>query len=215
MKNKRLLKIANHIQEGMIVADIGTDHAFLPVYLMKNKMAKKAYACDVVKGPLEAAKKSIQEANLQQQIDIILSDGFENVPLDANVAVIAGMGYHTAVKILEDAKERLPHFEQIFIEINKDVQRLRQYISDHNYTIRNEYVVEERGFFYIIIEMDCTFHEAYAKEEILYGTASLFLDDEFPAYQQKRIEQIKALLSKVKDEKKRVELKNELAYWQK
>ena len=104
--NLRIQKIADMINKGVVLADIGTDHAFLPILAIKQKKVQKAYACDIAKGPLEIAKRNIQAENLDGQIETILSNGFEHVPQDVDVVVIAGMGYYTAKDILEAAGEK-------------------------------------------------------------------------------------------------------------
>ena len=93
MLSVRLKAIADCVPEGTIVADIGTDHAFLPVELIASGKIKRAYACDIGTGPLEHARATVVEAGLQAQISLILTPGLEKVPQDAQVAVIAGMGW--------------------------------------------------------------------------------------------------------------------------
>ena len=125
--NLRIQKIADMINKGVVLADIGTDHAFLPILAIKHKKVKKAYACDIAKGPLEIAKRNIQAENLDGQIETILSNGFEHVPLDVDVVVIAGMGYYTAKDILEAAGEkRLITCKQLIVEVNRKPELLRK-----------------------------------------------------------------------------------------
>ena len=113
MLSVRLKAIADCVPEGTIVADIGTDHAFLPVELIASGKIERAYACDIGTGPLEHARATVAEAGLQAQISLILTPGLEKVPQDAQVAVIAGMGWMTAKEILENDFERLGQFQRI------------------------------------------------------------------------------------------------------
>lgn len=166
---KRLNEIANMVEEGMIVADIGTDHAFLPLLLAESGKSSKIYACDVAEGPLESARKNISDANMQNVIEVIASDGFANVPSDAQCAVIAGMGCRTAVGILERAGSRIQDFHQIIVAVHNDVDVMREWISDHAYTIQNESVVSERNHMYVIISFNSEPHVPYSREEILVG----------------------------------------------
>mgnify|MGYP002563274681 CR=1 FL=1 len=87
MLSVRLKAIADCVPEGTIVADIGTDHAFLPVELIASGKIERAYACDIGTGPLEHARATVAEAGLQAQISLILTPGLEKVPQDAQVAV--------------------------------------------------------------------------------------------------------------------------------
>lgn len=105
MLNRRLKACAEYIEGSGIVCDIGTDHAHLPIYLVKNGVCQSAYACDIATGPLESAKKSIDAAGLGGSIRIIRSDGLENVP-NGGVSdiVIAGMGGELIAQILSRAQ---------------------------------------------------------------------------------------------------------------
>ncbi len=169
MKNIRIEKIADMVKEGMVVADIGTDHALLPILLVKQEKSNKVYACDVAQGPLSIAKENIQKYGMQDNIQTILSNGFENVPMDTQVVVIAGMGYLTASMILEQAINRLSSFQQIITEINRNPEDMRQWISDHHYTIEDESFVHERNHDYVIISFTTNHHDSYSKEEIELG----------------------------------------------
>ena len=157
--NLRIQKIADMINKGVVLADIGTDHAFLPILAIKHKKVQKAYACDIAKGPLEIAKRNIQAENLDGQIETILSNGFEHVPQDVDVVVIAGMGYYTAKDILEAAGEkRLRTCKQLIVEVNRKPELLRKWISDHHYTIDQEELITERDFDYIAISFTTDYH---------------------------------------------------------
>ena len=118
--NQRILEIAGMVEKGTVLADIGTDHGQLCIFLAEKRWIKKAYACDVAHGPLCAAAKNIQSAGVQDQVTTILSDGFDRVSMDANCAVIAGMGYRTIIGILERAEHRLAAFSRIILEANDE-----------------------------------------------------------------------------------------------
>lgn len=169
MKNIRIEKIADMVKKGMIVADIGTDHALLPILLVSENKTNKVYACDIAKGPLESAKTNIEKYGFTSNITTILSDGLDNVPSDTQVVVIAGMGYLTAKSILENAQDRLSSFAQIITEINRDPQLMREWISNHHYTILDESFVYEKGHGYSIISFNTNTHDAYTNEDIEIG----------------------------------------------
>lgn len=201
MKNIRIEKIAEMVKEGMIVADIGTDHAYLPVLLMQQKKCKKVYACDVAKGPLEAANKTIEKANLSASITTILSNGFDTIPNDIEGAVIAGMGFMTATMILEKAQNRLDSLKQIIVEINRDTTDMRQWISQHQYTIDDEAYVNDRNHDYVIISFTTKKHELYTEEEILLGPILMQQKNEsYISYCQKQLAKKQAIYQKNKDE---------------
>jgi len=168
MYSTRIRKIAEMVPEGMVTADIGTDHAFLPILLASEKKCGKIYACDVRKGPLQAAEKNISEAGLSDAIACILSDGLENVPEDTECVVIAGMGAYTAMHILEAAEKRIPSFSTILIEVNRNVKEMREWLSGHHCIITDEVFLEEKGHAYTI--MACVYgKEKLTESEILLG----------------------------------------------
>ena len=98
--SSRLKTIASFVSEGMCVADIGTDHGYIPIYLTSEGMTDKAYAMDVNRGPLERAGENIRKEGLDGRIECILSDGMEKLPIDADSVVIAGMGGDLMEQIL-------------------------------------------------------------------------------------------------------------------
>ena len=87
----RLKSIASLVDKCESFADIGTDHGYLPIYLISNNIANFGYACDVAIGPLNSAKENISKYQLNDKIMTILSDGLEKVPY-VNTVIMAGMG---------------------------------------------------------------------------------------------------------------------------
>ncbi len=166
---KRLETIVSLVPNDSIVADIGTDHAQLPIMLVQQNICKKVYACDEKNGPLNIAKENIAKENLSDEIETILSDGFSHIPMDIDVAVIAGMGYYTAEMILENAMNRLDLLNRIIVQINLDSPYMRKWISDHHFTIHEEKYVNERNKDYEIISFSTKQGEALTDEEIYLG----------------------------------------------
>ena len=81
------------VRKGNDVADIGTDHAYLPAWLILNGISPKALACDVRKGPLENAKKTVEQYGIEEKITLRLSDGFDKIePFEADDFIMCGMG---------------------------------------------------------------------------------------------------------------------------
>lgn len=213
--NQRILHIADLVKPGRIVADIGTDHAQLPVWLVEQGLVPKAYACDVAAGPLSAAEDLIHEHHLEDRITTILSDGFDNVPKDAQTAVIAGMGFPTARTILERAQDRLSSFSQIIVQVNNDTVPLRTWISEQHYTIDDECLIFDKGFWYTAVSFTTRYHESYTEEEILIGPVLLKRNDELlQEYAEHNISGIEEVMKKRsrQDEKQR-QLQKELEIW--
>lgn len=195
-ENLRLKKIAEMVQKGMIVADIGTDHAFLPVMLVRDGISSKVYACDIAKGPLKAAKETIENAGLTDNISTILCDGLNDVPEDVNCIVIAGMGFVTASGILERGIKRLDNMKQIIVEVNRDTVSMRRWISEHGFTITDEVYVNDRNHDYISISFNTSMHRPYSEEECILGPV-LFSRKEknYMEYLNRRICKIEHILS--------------------
>ncbi|MCR5229067.1 MAG: class I SAM-dependent methyltransferase [Solobacterium sp.] len=193
--NQRIRAIAGMVEPGCILADIGTDHGQLPIFLVKEQIIEKAYACDIAAGPLSAARENIEKEGLSSKITVILSDGFENVPDDADCAVIAGMGFYTARDIVEKAD--MDHYREIIIQVNGDLNLLRQWISDHHWTIRDEVLVSDRGFDYIAVKITFDYHEAYSEQQIWCGPVLMEKsEDEYIAYCRKQIRRLDDLMMK-------------------
>ncbi|MBR2794463.1 MAG: SAM-dependent methyltransferase [Solobacterium sp.] len=194
---KRMEGLKRMIPKNAVLADIGTDHAYLPILAVSDHTIEKAYACDVAPGPLSQAKENIEKAGLQDRISVILSNGFENVPMDVSAAVIAGMGYYTAAEILERAEKRLGLLTDIIVQVNQDVPLLRRWISDRKYRIKKELSLKERGKYYTIIDFDTRTSNTYPEEAILCGDPDVHLD--LPAWKEEllfRIEKTEEIIAK-------------------
>lgn len=193
--NKRLKAIKSLVEPNRIVADIGTDHAFVPIALIKEGIAPKCYACDVIEGPCKIARAHIEKEGLSNYIEVIQSDGFENVPSDAEVAIMAGMGFTTAKQIMEDAMASLYNYKQIIVQVNKDVMDLRRWISDHHFTIVDELLVYDDRFYQIVV-FNTNYHEEYSDLHITFGPQLLKRKDElFIAYCEESLKMFESILA--------------------
>lgn len=180
--NKRIERIASFVPKGAIVADIGTDHAQLPILLVKDKICDKVYACDDKQGPLNSAIENIKKNHMDKSIETVLSDGFHNVPKDITCAVIAGMGFQTVIHILEDAKERLSQLETIIVQVNDDLYSFRKYLSENHYSIVKEDLIVDRKKYYTIIVLNTNYHDSYSDIELLHGPC--LMKENTPLYQE-------------------------------
>ena len=206
---KRLETILSFVEKGAIVADIGTDHAQLPILLVERNICNKVYACDEKKGPLSIAEENIKSKSLSDKIETILSDGFAHIPMDIDMAVIAGMGYYTAKMILENAQNRLHLLNKIIVQINVDSHLMRNWINENHYTILEEKYVNERNKDYEIISFTTQIEGKELSEEEIYLGPKLMKEksEEILAYYLKKEDKISSLL---KLKKKQDEAYNEL-----
>lgn len=144
----RLYAIASMVPQGAFFADVGTDHAYLPIYLAENNLISHAVAADINRGPLLRAKGNIKKYNLEEKIDTCLSDGFEE--LDSNsfdTASIAGMGGILIARILEKA----PRGKLYILQPMRDAHFLRAYLSSNGFELVDEKLAEEGNKIYTVI----------------------------------------------------------------
>ena len=142
--SKRLLAVASHVEQGAIVADIGSDHAYLPSYLIQKGIIQKAVAGEVVNGPYETAKKSVYRHGVSDRITVRLADGLfaieENDGIDT--VTIAGMGGSLIATILEEGKKRLQHVKRLIVQPNLHAKAIRKWAVANNWKLVNEQILE-------------------------------------------------------------------------
>lgn len=166
--SKRLLAIYNMVEAGSVVADIGCDHGFLPIALVEDGVCTKAYACDLRKGPLQRASEAIHQHGLEANITTLLRDGMNDLPNDVTTIVIAGMGFDTIITILEAQLSTLTNYHKFIIQSNSGVDTLRSWISEQNFTIVAEDIVED-GHFYQLLAFQCVASKALTPDQIEFG----------------------------------------------
>lgn len=168
MISLRLKTIASLVDKDSKVIDIGTDHAYLPIYLYNNDITHNITASDISNKVLESSLKNLKKYDLEREIPLILSDGFKNIENEFDTAVIAGMGTITIIDILENAK-KLPN--TLIIEPQNDYYILRSYLNKIGYRIDKEIVIFEKGIYYVIIKYIKGF-ETLNKKELLFGKSN-------------------------------------------
>ncbi|KGR90669.1 SAM-dependent methyltransferase [Ureibacillus massiliensis 4400831 = CIP 108448 = CCUG 49529] len=168
--SKRLETVASFVPTGAIIADIGSDHAYLPCYLINKKIAKKAIAGEVVKGPFESAVRQVREAGLMHKISVRLADGLDAIDESDKVdtITIAGMGGPLIVSILDKKPAVLQNVTRLILQPNIHAKVIRQWGLDNGWAILDEVILEEDEKIYEVIvlqrgEMTLT------EEEILLG----------------------------------------------
>lgn len=172
----RLMKVASLVHKGARVADIGTDHGYLPIYLVQNGISEKVYACDVRKKPLERAHDHISSYGLNDNITICLADGLKGIESGmVDTVTICGMGGKLMQDIIETGKDRLNTGTQLILSPQSEVRDFREYLLSNNIGISEEYVIKEDGKYYFI--MNCVYNResvhnnehTYKEEELRYG----------------------------------------------
>ncbi len=148
----RLAAVAAMVPRGARVADVGTDHGLLAVYLAEQGIAASVVATDVRPGPLAAAKENIEACGLAGRIELRLCDGLADVqPEEADVIVIAGMGGETIAGILSRAPWALENDRRLLISPQSKQELLRAWLWEHGCAIREERLVRDAGRIYPIL----------------------------------------------------------------
>lgn len=146
----RMSRIAECVPDEAVLADIGTDHGKLPVYLaLKNKI-KRAVAADINEMPLQKAVNNIKKNNLQDKIDTFLTDGLKGIErFSPDCVVIAGMGGELIEQILEEGTINKNNVKYILQPMTKE-DSLRKYLCKNGYHITDEHIVKEGKLYQII-----------------------------------------------------------------
>lgn len=173
--SKRLQLIAEVIEEykqGSKLADIGTDHAYLPCYLVKNKIITHAYACDVADGPYGCSVETIAFYEVDKQVTALLGDGLEPI-LDKHVDMIsiAGMGAHLVTEILDKHRVYLQNINVMFLQVNANTDYLRKYLFTNDWKIVDERMVKDAGHIYevLVVTKQNNKDIVYTKEDVEFG----------------------------------------------
>ncbi len=190
----RLKMVADLVPGCALVADIGTDHGYLPIYLVNRGICDRAIAADINEGPLSAAKKNIALTRVKDKIETVLSDGLKNIE-KADCVTIAGMGGELIASILDGRKDNMTHF---VLQPQRSMDALRYYLAENGFEIKKEAVAKENDKMYCAFCAEYT-GKAYtiSQKEALLGKSELVEDarlyKEYVQYRKNEVE--KALCS--------------------
>ena len=156
MISKRLELVASFVPQGVILLDVGSDHAYLPIELVERGQIKSAIAGEVVEGPYQSAVKNVETHGLKEKIQVRLANGlaaFEEVD-QVSVITIAGMGGRLIATILEEGLDKLANVERLILQPNNREDDLRIWLQEHGFQIVAESILEEAGKFYEILVVE-------------------------------------------------------------
>ena len=140
----RLKKIAEQINAGETMADIGTDHGFLPIYLWENKICPKVIMADISSGSLSKARENCEMYDPDARFDLRLGSGIEVLKeAEVDAVVMAGMGGILMTEILEKDVKKSLSFRKLILQPRKDVGKLRYWLFNNGFSITNEALVRE------------------------------------------------------------------------
>ncbi len=154
MIGRRLSTIASMAIKCNVVADIGTDHAYIPISLVENGTATKAIASDIAQGPLDKARSNIGAKALSGSIETRLGSGLDTLePGEADVIVISGMGGILMRDILIRGEAVSRSATQLVLSPHSDIPEVRRFLVESGYFIVDENIVKEEGKYYFILDV--------------------------------------------------------------
>ena len=175
--SKRLTAVAGLVTEGASVADIGTDHGYIPIHLIEQNLSPKVIAMDINKGPLERARIHIAGYGMSDRIETRLSDGLAAVkPKEVEEMIVAGMGGGLVIHILNEDPAKTRSLKELILQPQSELAKVRRYLEEHRFRIVAEDMVEEDGKYYPMMKVIPTEQKGLyaegvpaAEEELEYG----------------------------------------------
>lgn len=152
--SKRLQAVADLVTAGYKVADIGTDHAYIPIFLLETGKTDWAAAMDVNKGPIEKARENIRAYGLEAQIETRLSNGFLALGKgEVQSAVIAGMGGNLVIRILQEGRDVVSTLQECILQPQSETDKVRAFLLREGFFFIEEDMVEEDGKYYPMMKV--------------------------------------------------------------
>ena len=168
--SNRLLKLAEFIVPGSFIADIGSDHCLLPIFLCEQNLIKGAFAVENKEGPYNRMVKAIKDAGLEDKIAYSLSSGIEKLDPRCDTVVLAGMGGRLISEILTSHKERLDNVQHILVDAHTDLDIVYETLTSLGYEIEMGHFLMDKGKPYDIMRWKKSEKEPqYSDIEKKYG----------------------------------------------
>ncbi len=177
----RLSVIAEAVSPGNRVADIGTDHGYVPIYLVKKGICPSAIAADINQGPIDRARVNIEREHLSDRIVTRLSDGLSSLePEECDTVVIAGMGGELICRILTEGSRFLKAGCELVLSPQSELFKVRHMLHKNNYRIAAEHFLKEDGKYYTV--MRCVPGEESYETETEYEYGKLLIEEKNPTF---------------------------------
>ena len=217
--SKRLMKIASYVNYCEAIADIGTDHGYIPIYLVKNNKCNSAIASDINKGPIEKASTNIRFEGLSEKIKCLLGGGLKPLKLgEVNGVIIAGMGGNLIRDIILEDIEKVKLYDFLILQPAQNPEVLREFLYNNNFEILNEDLILDDGKFYELFKVKYNENakKINIKDEISYEISSILLESNNSLvndYIKSKIKKYENIISYIKDDtslaKKKKDILNE------
>lgn len=213
--SKRLSWIIEKLDKVEIIMDIGTDHGYIPIYLVKNNIALKVIASDINKDPLKKAEINASLDGVIDKIDLRLGAGL--TPLknnEANAVIIAGMGGNLIRDILENDLKKVKNLEYLILQPAQNPEVLRKYLYNSDYEILDEDICLDEGKYYEIFKVKYKKGDYISLDDIFYEISPTILNRKSPifkAYIKSKIDKNETVMEFIKDNTEHaLERRNEL-----
>ncbi len=197
--SRRLQRIADYVTVGKRTADIGCDHGWVSIYLVKNKISPSVIAMDVREGPLNRAEKHVQEYHLEDKIETRISDGMAALkPGEVESVVIAGLGGPLMIRILEEGDLVAAELEEMILSPQSELEKVRRFLASKGWkTVREEMVFDE-GKYYTIMKVVHGKIEEATLADFRYGKYMIENGDPvLQAFLKKELDVKKEILKKI------------------
>jgi tRNA (adenine22-N1)-methyltransferase len=196
---KRLEVIADLVDRNAVLADIGSDHGYLPVYLVEKKIINRAIASDVNQGPEDNAISTVKQYKMENEVEVRLGSGLNTLSMDDKIdtVVIAGMGGNLISQLLEDEKELARSVKKLILQPMTTKIELRKYLLNNGYTIVEEKIAIEGEKIYEIIVAEVGEGELW--DEVYYDIGKRFdtQSEEYATFISEKLKKYKNIVSKI------------------
>lgn len=203
-KSKRIELIVENLEKVITLADIGTDHGYVPLLALKNELCEKAIACDINKDPLAKGKLNAILEGIDDQIDFRLGNGFE--PLNINEVeevVIAGMGGNLIRDIIEKDINKASSCNYLILVPAQNPEVLREYLYKNDFEIIKEDLCCDEGIYYELFKVRKAEGQATELDSIYYEISPMLLRSKHPLmkdYIDFKIEEYNRILGFISDD---------------
>lgn len=201
--SQRLRDVASFVPKGARLLDVGSDHAYLPLYLMETEQISFAIAGEVVDGPFQSAKSHVADSAYQDAIEVRLADGLAAMSVEDGISavVIAGMGGRLISRILQTGQDRLETVERLILQPNNSEDEVRAWLNSHGYALVAERILEENGKIYEILVAEPG-QQTLTPQELRFGP--YLLVEKSPVFKKRwmgELEKFSRILEKIPAEK--------------
>lgn len=212
--SERLNSIVKHIEKTEVLADIGTDHGYIPIHLIESEICSKAIAVDINKDPLDKARLNAIIEGVDDRIEFRLADGIKGLKKEeANVVVIAGMGGNLIRDILEESINTVENIDYLVLQPAQNPEILREYLYTNDYEVIKEDLCYAEEIYYEIFKVRRKAGESTILDSLYYEVSPKLLMEKHPLmkdYLNEKVNNYKKIEGFIKEDTENARVKKEL-----